>query len=277
MTWNQRVIIFGAIAATAVSADRVILVDGQVFEGRILSETKYEVEIETARNEARTLRTVQIINREAVTSLSRGGEAVAVLPDVPLQQVDPAESEADVFDITAAHNRLESSTGLLAAGKYDEALDRFKRIANDSRLVEQSRMHTAEARPALELRIRSYKLWITAVKGKREYLEAQSEEKEEEVDLRVDRAKERLREYQKKQRYIEDEKSNTSLRSKQRRTVDPEVTLIGQVDRARKSLAEFESWHRKNALTIQNLESEYDLLREQLKQIESELKALRKK
>jgi hypothetical protein len=277
MTWNHRVIIFGAIAATVVSADRVVLVDGQIFEGRILSETKYEVEIETARNAARTLRTVQIINREAVKALSRGGEAVAVLPDVALPQVDPAEPEAEALDITGAHNWLESSTGLLEAGKYDEALDLFKQVANDPRLVEQSRMHTPEARSALELRIRSYKLWITAVKGKREYLEAQSDEKEEEADLRLDRAKERLRDYQKKQRYREDEKSNTSLRSKQRRTVDPEVALIGQVDRARKSLDEFESWNRKNTLTIQNLESEYDLLREQLKQIERELKALRKK
>lgn len=273
MTWNQRINILSAFAAAVVSADRVVLVDGQVFEGRILSESQHEVEIETARNPSRTIRTIQIINRDAVTSLSRGGEPIAVLPErSPLEGVPP-DSSAEDLDIVAAHNWLEASTGLLQSGKYEEAMNRFQRIANDTRLVEQSRSQTAEARPALELRIRSYKLWMTAVKGKQKYLEAKADEKEEEAELRLERAEDRLKDYQKGQKYKEKEKGVILLRSKQRGE-NPDQRFIREVEAAWRNQTEFERWNRANTLTTQNLESEYELLRQQVKQMERELSAL---
>jgi len=263
-----------------VSGDRVVMMDGQVLKGRILSETEYEVELQTARNSSGTVRTIQVIDREAVKSMSRGDEAMAVTDSAPVSESVPdGTADEDALDITSAHNWLETSTGLLQAGKYDEAAERFGRVANHPRLVEQSREASpAKSRPALELRARAYRLWMTAVEGKQEYLETRADEAEDAADGRLDRAEDRLKEYQKKERAEDDNRKIIELRSRQRTNPGAgELDHQEALEKARINMAQYEAWDRKNALKIQNLDAEHDLLREQLKQIERELKALGKR
>ena len=262
------------------TADKVSLINGGVLEGRILSESKFEVEIETSRNPEGTIRTIKVVQREAVESMTRGNVTVAVMEDgasrvteAPVEGEDPNE-----LDLGEVRSWMEGTTGILADGKYDEAIGRFKRVAKHPKLIEQSRGDPAVAQPALSLRASAYRLWMTAIKGKGEFLEARAKETEDASENRLDLAEDRLKDYQKSKRADSSPRETIEMRSRQRLGDSVgENNYQRDVNHAQKNMLKFQEWNEKNTLAVQNLDAEYDLLREQLKQLQDELKKLGKR
>lgn len=263
----------------SVSADRVVLTSGQIFEGRILSETEYEVEIQVGRSEDGGIRMIHVIDRELVQSMSRGAVRV------PVREVtgnfaspepsEPADPKPPPVDTSSVESYLEQGSGMLREGNYDEAIERYRVIANHPKLTAMSRQGGEEARRALELRRRALRLMITAVEGKAEYLEERGDQAEEAVDTRLRQAEEALRDAE---READSNESGdyVAMRSRQRTRGQTGLDAYRtQVEEARERVQAYRTWARRNALEIRNLEAEQELLEEQEDQLSDTLKRLR--
>lgn len=285
----------GVVAAvfafcTLVQADEVKLKSGAVIEGQILSETQHEVQVMVARNRAGTIKTLKIINREEVSSMSRGAATVRFVdePTGPRASTPetPTGEDEEEMNLEKVEDYLEQSDGLLSQGKYDEAITRFNTVASSEKLENLAETGvTDEAAEALDLRIRAYKLWAIALEGKAEHQEEAQDNAKEQIEDKLRDAKQKLRDRERDEERNDRDRSNRRIEMRSRQYAPGATTPIEDFEQEllywEAQQDKFTEWASRNELDILNMESEIELIEEKVDQLEDDqsdlLKVLRKR
>jgi hypothetical protein len=258
-------------------ADQVTLISGEVLEGEILSEDARELVFETARTRSRTHRIVHHLAHNVVRSVSRQNPRPEIMPELAEGSFagDGVAKAEPIYDMQALKDAL-AEKDLLDRGQYDEAIGKYKIIAERVYAATRVETNLSEKAQLLTLQQNSYDLWIVAIEGKVDALEEKEERLEEVVENELELAEDELEALRDR---LEDRTRDTSrptIRLGSGRTATAVATpaekaLVARHDAAKRKMMQFGAWKKANGDVIKAAEAEAALLEEKSKQIKGEL------